>query len=107
MIADYEKYAILIARSPAAVLLARRMVVCPTCTVDEALPVMIEEGSQWERHAQSKGHKGLAAKLVKERKQHVHTVAAQGKGDSTRGEHDEQNDSAGDPLVPFDDLFST
>ena len=78
----------LIARSPAAVLLARRKIMCPTCTVDEALPVMIEEGSQWERHAQSKGHKYLAAKMGKERKQHVNTMAPRGKGDITRGEHD-------------------
>ena len=77
----------LIARSPTAILLARRKILCPVCTVNEALPVMIEEGSQWEVHAKSKVHKRLAArKRTEERKQRVHILAAQGKGDSTRGE---------------------
>jgi hypothetical protein len=69
---------------------------------------MIEEGSEWEAHARTKVHKRLAAKLkrTEERtpRQHVHTVAAQGKGDSTRGEH---IGSADDPPIPFDGLFGT
>jgi hypothetical protein len=93
----------LIARSPTEILLARRKILCPVCTVDEALPVMIEEGPQWEVHARSKVHKRLAAKKT-ERKQHVHTPAAQGKGDRTRGE---LIGSADDPPVPFDGLFGT
>lgn len=91
----------LIARSPTAILLARRKILCPVCTVDEALPVMIEEGSEWEAHARSKVHKRLAAKRTTERKQHVHTLAAQGKGDNTRG------DLIDDPPIPFDGLFGT
>jgi hypothetical protein len=72
--------------------------------VDEALPVMIEEGSQWEAHVRSKVHKRLAAKRTGERKQHVHILAAQGKGHSTRGEY---IGSADDPPIPFDGLFGT
>lgn len=93
----------LIARSPTAILLARRKISCPVCTVDEALPVMIEEGPQWEKHARSKAHKRLAAKRTK-REQHVHILATQGKGDSTCGEHIA---SADDPPIPFDGLFGT
>jgi tRNA dimethylallyltransferase len=74
----------LIARSPTAILLARRKILCPVCTVDEALPVMIEEGSQWEAHVRTKVHKRLATKRTTERKQHVQ--AARGRGDSTRGD---------------------
>lgn len=54
----------LIACSPTAVLLARRKVTCPVCTMDESKPVMIEEGRQWEAHARSKVHRRLAAKGV-------------------------------------------
>lgn len=94
----------LIARSPTGILLARRKILCPVCTVDEALPVMIEEGPEWEAHARTKVHKRLAAKRTG-RKQHVHILAAQGKGDSTRGEF---IGSADDPPIPFDDgLFGT
>ncbi|KAI0270040.1 tRNA isopentenyltransferase [Gloeopeniophorella convolvens] len=50
------------ATDPTAVLLARRKVVCPVCTVDEAQPVMIEEGSEWATHIKTKIHKRLAAK---------------------------------------------
>jgi hypothetical protein len=95
----------LIACSPTAILLARRKILCPVCTVDEALPVMIEEGSQWEVHARSKVHKRLAArKGTEERKQRVHILAARGKGDSTRGE---PIGSADDPPIPLDGLFGT
>ena len=72
----------LIACSPTAVLLARRKILCPTCTVDEALPVMIEEGSEWEVHARTKVHKRLAAKKA-DRKQPVDIPAAQGKAKRT------------------------
>lgn len=54
--------ATLIAFSPTVVLVARRKVICPICTVDDALPVMIEEGSEWTAHARTKAHKRLAAK---------------------------------------------
>ncbi|KAH9983323.1 tRNA isopentenyltransferase [Russula compacta] len=50
---------------PTAILLARRKIICPICTVDEALPVMIEEGSEWAAHVRTKIHKRLAAKLSK------------------------------------------
>ena len=103
MIADYLKIVLLIARSPTAILLARRKILCPVCTVDEALPVMIEEGSQWEAHAKTKVHKRLAANRT-ERKQHVHTLAAHGKGDSTRGD---LIGNADETLIPFDGLFGT
>lgn len=97
----------LIACSPTAILLARRKILCPVCTVDDALPVMIEEGSQWEAHARTKVHRRLAAKRTG-RKQHVHILAAQGNGDSTawraRGD---LIGSADDPPIPFDGLFGT
>jgi hypothetical protein len=93
----------LIARSPTEILLTRRKILCPVCTVDEALPVMIEEGSEWEVHARTKVHKRLAAKRT-ERKQHVHNLAAQGKGERTRGD---LMGSADDPPIPFDGLFGT
>jgi len=70
----------------------------------EALPVMIEEGSQWEAHVRSKVHKRLAAKRAEERKQHVHTLPLQGKGDNTRGE---LIISADDSPIPLDGLFGT
>jgi hypothetical protein len=96
----------LIARSPTAVLLARRKILCPVCTVDEALPVMIEEGSEWEAHARTKVHKRLAAKSTESlRKGHVHNLPAQGKGERTRG--DLIGSSADDPPIPFDGLFGT
>jgi hypothetical protein len=53
---------ILIAFSPTAVLVARRKVICPVCTVDDARPVMIEEGPEREAHARTKVHKRLASK---------------------------------------------
>jgi hypothetical protein len=55
----------LIAFSPTEVLMARRKVICPVCTVDDALPVMIEEGSEWVAHARTKVHKRLAAKDIR------------------------------------------
>lgn len=73
----------LIVCSPTAVLLARRKILCPVCTVDEALPVMIEEGSEWEAHARTKAHKRLAAKKA-DRKQPVDIPGVQGKTDRTR-----------------------
>ncbi|KAI9464916.1 tRNA isopentenyltransferase [Lactarius psammicola] len=50
------------ATDPTAVLLARRKVICPVCTMDESQPIMIEEGREWEAHTRSKVHKHLAAK---------------------------------------------
>ena len=103
MIVDYLK-SMLVACSPTEMLLARRKILCPVCMVDEALPVMIEKGSQWEAHARTKFHKRLAAKRT-ERKQHVHSLAARGKGERTRGE---LMGSADDSPTPFDDgLFGT
>ncbi len=92
----------LIACSPTAVLLARRKILCPVCTVDEALPVMIEEGSQWEAHARTKIHNRLSAKRA-ERKQRVHILHAEGKGDKTRSDID----NADDPTTSLDRLFGT
>jgi hypothetical protein len=89
--------------SPTAILLARRKILCPVCTVDEALPVMIEEGTEWEAHARSKVHKRLSAKRT-ERKQDVHILPVQGKGENTRGE---LIGTADDPPIPFDGLFGT
>lgn len=94
------------ATDPTAILLARKKILCPVCTVDEALPVMIEEGSEWEVHARSKVHKRLAAKRT-ERKQHAHILAAQGNEDGTRGERiGNAGDSPSSP-IPFDGLFGT
>ena len=75
---------LLIAYSPTAILMARRKILCPICTVDEALPVMIE-GSEWEAHVRTKVHKRLAAKTT-DRKHAVDIQAARGKGDTTRGD---------------------
>jgi hypothetical protein len=55
----------LIVFSPTEVLVARRKVICPVCTVDDALPVMIEEGSEWVAHTRTKVHKRLAAKDIR------------------------------------------
>ncbi|KAI0267580.1 IPP transferase-domain-containing protein [Russula aff. rugulosa BPL654] len=96
------------ATDPTAVLLARRKILCPVCTVDEALPVMIEEGSEWEAHARTKVHKRLAAKSTESlRKGHVHNLPAQGKGERTRGDLIGSSGSADDPPIPFDGLFGT
>ncbi|KAH9980126.1 tRNA isopentenyltransferase [Lactifluus volemus] len=53
------------ATNPTEVLVARRKVICPVCTVDDALPVMIEEGSEWVAHTRTKVHKRLAAKDIR------------------------------------------
>lgn len=95
----------LIARSPTAVLLARRKILCPVCTVDETLPVMIEEGSQWEAHARTKVHKRLSAKRT-ERKQHVHNLPHR-EGDVTRGDLIGNADDPPIPFEGFDGLFGT
>jgi len=63
------------ATDPTAALLERKKVLCSACTVNEALPVMIEEGSQWAAHIRSTAHKRLAAKQAK-RKPHTHAPAA-------------------------------
>ncbi|KAI0055477.1 tRNA isopentenyltransferase, partial [Artomyces pyxidatus] len=47
---------------PTAVLAARQKIVCPTCTLDDARPVMIEEGSEWSAHQKTKAHQRLASK---------------------------------------------
>lgn len=76
----------LIAFSPTAVLLARKRIICPVCTVDQSLPVMIEEGSEWAAHVKTKAHKRLAGNKPK-RKQHVHNPARhlkRAKGDKTK-----------------------
>jgi hypothetical protein len=62
--------------------------------VDEALPVMIEEGSEWEVHTRTKVHKRLAGKKAG-RKQLVDIPAAQGKGDRTSGDIGNTDDLTG------------
>jgi hypothetical protein len=49
---------------------------------------MIEEGSEWEAHARTKVHKRLASKKAEGKRQPAHILAAQGKGDKTRGDSD-------------------
>jgi len=74
------------ATDPTAVLLARKRIICPVCTVDESLPVMIEEGSEWAAHVKTKVHKRLAGNKSK-RKQHIHNLARhlkRAKGDKTK-----------------------
>jgi len=83
------------ATDPTAVLLARRKTLCPVCTVDEALPVMIER-SEWEAHARSKVHRRLSKRA--ERRQ-----PAQGKGDGTHGDIGNPYD----PTAYHDGLFGT
>jgi tRNA dimethylallyltransferase len=51
--------------SPAAVLEARRRIVCPTCTIDHEKPVMIEQGREWEVHVRTKQH-GVGVRRAKE-----------------------------------------
>ncbi|KZP29943.1 tRNA isopentenyltransferase [Athelia psychrophila] len=48
--------------NPAAVLNSRRKAICPVCTVDDAQPVMIEEGREWDLHETSRTHKKLVAR---------------------------------------------
>ncbi|KDQ60569.1 hypothetical protein JAAARDRAFT_553550 [Jaapia argillacea MUCL 33604] len=47
---------------PMAVLTARHQITCPICTSNPDEPFMVEEGSQWEAHRQSRVHRMLAAK---------------------------------------------
>ena len=92
----------LIALSPTAVLLARKRIVCPACTVDESLPVMIEEGSEWTAHIKTKAHRRLAAKKSKG-KQHVHNPARHLK----RAKRDKTKAGDGDLVNKADDATST
>jgi tRNA dimethylallyltransferase len=60
--------------------------ICPVCTVDESLPVMIEEGSEWAAHVKTKVHKRLAG-IKSKRNRHVHNPARhlkRAKGDETK-----------------------
>ncbi|KAI0304286.1 IPP transferase-domain-containing protein [Multifurca ochricompacta] len=50
------------ATDPTSALSVRRKVTCPVCTIDKALPVMIEDGFEWAAHVKTKVHKRLAAK---------------------------------------------
>ncbi|KAF9653030.1 tRNA isopentenyltransferase [Thelephora ganbajun] len=45
---------------PSNILVRRRKVVCPVCSLDPDRPVMIEEGEQWESHQRTKSHQRLA-----------------------------------------------
>jgi hypothetical protein len=75
---------VLIAFSPTAVLLKRRKILCPVCTVDESRPVMIEEGLEWAAHVKTKAHKRLAGRGSK-RKKHAHlSVAATETGNGNK-----------------------
>ena len=60
---DQPECGVLIAFSPTAVLLKRRKIQCPVCTVDESRPVMIEEGLEWAAHVKTRVHKRLAARV--------------------------------------------
>ena len=71
--------------------------------MDEALPVMIEEGSEWEAHARTKVHKRLAAKKA-DSKHAVDIPATRGKGDTTRGDLISNVD---DTTASLKDLFTT
>ncbi|KAI0075461.1 tRNA isopentenyltransferase [Panus rudis PR-1116 ss-1] len=51
--------------SPTAVLSARRKIICPTCTINETEPVMIEEGTEWTRHVNSRTHKHMVRKAAR------------------------------------------
>ncbi|KAN0139808.1 tRNA isopentenyltransferase [Lactarius tabidus] len=62
------------ATDPTTVLLARRKVICPVCTTNESMPIMIEEGREWEAHIRTKVHRHLAAKGVGNR--HVYTTGS-------------------------------
>ncbi|KAI9508886.1 tRNA isopentenyltransferase [Russula earlei] len=75
------------ATDPTAALLAHRKLLCSVCTVNDALPVMIEEGSQWAAHVKSTAHKRLAAKQAK-RKERVHDVLPAATVSSERGRGD-------------------
>lgn len=46
--------------SPSETLSARRKRTCDVCTDDPTRPIMIEEGSEWDRHVKTKVHKRLA-----------------------------------------------
>lgn len=90
------------ATDPTAVLLARKRIVCPVCTVDQSLPVMIEEGLEWTAHIKTKAHKRLAAKKSKG-KQHVHNPARHLK----RAKKDKTRTGDGDLVNNADDATST
>jgi len=48
------------------VLQERKMITCPTCTVQPNRPVMIHEGKQWDAHKQTGRHRALEAKQSQE-----------------------------------------
>ena len=51
---------------PNEVLNARRKVVCPVCTVAADRPVMIEDGREWTAHVQTRTHRKLAGRQLKD-----------------------------------------
>ncbi|KAF9532375.1 tRNA isopentenyltransferase [Crepidotus variabilis] len=57
---------------PLAVLQARKRRICAICTVEDARPIMIEEGPEWEIHQRTKSHRRLASKRLREETQSEH-----------------------------------
>ncbi|KDR81416.1 hypothetical protein GALMADRAFT_89311 [Galerina marginata CBS 339.88] len=55
--------------NPTSVLQARKRRICPVCTTQDDRPIMIEEGSEWGIHQNTRSHRRLAAKLAKEEKE--------------------------------------
>ncbi|KAK7693137.1 hypothetical protein QCA50_002703 [Cerrena zonata] len=45
--------------SPAAVLNARRKIICPICTVNPEQPMMVEEGKEWNAHVGTRFHRKM------------------------------------------------
>ncbi|KAF9456110.1 tRNA isopentenyltransferase [Collybia nuda] len=51
---------------PISVLIAKRKLICPICTLQVDRPFMIEEGREWDAHQKTRMHKHLASKKNKE-----------------------------------------
>lgn len=45
--------------SPRETLVARRKVICDTCTTDPEQPMMVEEGREWKDHIRSRKHRRM------------------------------------------------
>jgi hypothetical protein len=71
--------------------------------VDEALPLMIEEGLEWEAHVRTKVHRRLAAKKAV-RKHAVDIPTARGNGDRAQGDLVSNVD---DHTASLNDIFVT
>jgi len=47
---------------PTGILVARRKIICSSCTTNTQQPVMIEDGREWESHCRTRAHKRMFAR---------------------------------------------